>query len=636
MLSYMRRNAGSWMIKVLLVGVALSFVIGFGVLPTLRDKGGEGSIVAKVGDRVITRGDWNLAYENLRRMYQKIYPDQFSEEMLKQLRLRETALDNLINQALQLEEAKLLNLKVTDQELQEKIMSLPYFQRNGVFEKELYLSLLNRNRLTPGAFEDMQREEILIQKVQELIRSSVKLSDQELWDQYGLEKEEVDLTVLKVNPNDFEDDVPVDDEKLKDYFQTHSKDFLTQEQVKVTYAKISPDRFKDQIKVYTGDLEDYYDSHFEEFTRPEELRLRHILLRVSPDAEPALLEEKKKILNGLRDRIEKGEDFTQLAKVYSEDVSAEKGGDLGSIKKGQLVPEVERAAFSLKPGEVSDIVSSPFGVHLLKVDEYRASHVDPLEEVKETIRERLTEEKSWKLARRKAEEIIWDAKEGASLGKGKEEEGSEVIVEETDFFSRGESLPGLEMEDAFQAAAFGLTEGALSQAVKGKNAYYVLRMLERKAPEVPPYEAVKERLEKRYRREQSLDLARVKAEQVVKELNQGASLEDLQVKEGFELVDTGPFSRLRTYIPKVGSSPELVEHAFSLTKANPQSEKPYKINDTFVVVRLKERTSPERQDFLAEKDAYRKKQVQRKAQEIFQQWLSDLRTKHKPEVSPLS
>ena len=636
MLSYMRRNAGSWMIKVLLVGVALSFVIGFGVLPTLKDKEGEGYVVAKVGDRTITRGDWNRAHENLRRLYQKIYQDRFSEEMVEQLGLRETALDNLINQALQLQEAKRLNVKVTDQELQEKIISLPYFQRNGVFDRDLYLRLLNRNMLTPSAFEEMQREEILIQKMQDLIRSSVKVSDQELWDRYGLEKEEVDLTVMKVDPINFEDDVDVDDEVLNNYFQERAQDFLAPEKVKVSYARILPEPFNEQIKIYTGDVEDYYDSHFEEFTHPEEIRLRHILLRTNPDADPSQLEEKKKVLRGLKERIEQGEDFTQLAQAYSEDVSAKQGGDLGTVKKNQLVPEVESVAFSLKPGEVSDIVKSPYGVHLLKVEDYRASRVDPLEEVNDTIKEKLTKEKSWRMARRKAEEIIWGSKEGGSFGKGANGEGDTFTMLETDLFAHGETLPGLLGENAFQTAAFSLEKGEVSQAIKGRNGYYVIRLMERKAPEVPSFDDVKERVEKRYRTEKSKDLAREKAEEAVKELVQGASPEDFKKIDGFTLFDTGPFSRLRTYIPKVGASPDLVEQAFSLTDENPLADKPFEINNGYYIVRLKDRVSPTREEFLAEKETFRKGQRQKKEQEIFRQWLSDLRKQQNVEVSPIS
>ncbi len=233
MLSYLRRNAGSWMIKVILVGIALSFIIGFGILPTLRDPSGDTNEVARVADEIITRAHWNQAYENMVRFYKDLYKDRFSDEMVKQMRLRETALDNLINQALQRQEAERLKLEVSDAELQDRIRELPYFQRNGKFSKDLYLNLLSRNRMNPSEFEAMQREELLIQKLQGLIRGNVKVSEQELRDQYGLDNEQVDLNVLVMDPRAFEDLVAVDDEVLRPYFQENSDRYLSPEKVRV-------------------------------------------------------------------------------------------------------------------------------------------------------------------------------------------------------------------------------------------------------------------------------------------------------------------------------------------------------------------------------------------------------------------
>ncbi len=636
MLSYMRRNAGSWMIKVLLVGVALSFIIGFGVLPQLSDKSGEGFVVAKVGERVITRGEWNRAVENMRQIYRNIYQDKFSEEMVKQLRLRETALDNLINQALQLQEAERLKLNVTDEELETRIRSLPYFQQDGTFSRNLYLQLLKRNFMTPADFEKKQREEMRIEKLQVLVRGTIKVSDQELWDRYRLEKEEVDLTALKVDPRTLEDAVEVSEEELMAYFQEHEEAFLAPEKVKAAYVEIRPEGFRDQVNVYTGDIEEYYDSHFEEFTHPEELRLRHILLRLKPDEDASVVAEKREILNGLKERIQKGEDFTQVAKLYSEDVSAEKGGDLGYMKKGELVPEVEKVAFALKPGEMSELVRSSYGLHILKVEDYRTSNVDPMEEVKETIREKLLLEKAWRLARRKAEEVIWEAKEGGTFGRTGSEGGGAIEAQETEYFARGEVMPGLGRESAFQQAAFSLEEKAVSQAVKGKNGYFVIRLLERKAPEVPPFEEVRDRVEKRVRRDKSKILAREKADRSLERIAGGASLEELGDEEDLEVLATGRFSRLNTYVPKIGASQDLIQDAFSMTEANPLPARTYEINGKYYVVALKDRARPERTDFLSEKESFRDQQEQRKLQEVFRQWLRELRERENVEVTPVS
>jgi len=610
MLSYMRRNAGSWMIKVLLFGVALSFVIGFGVLPTLRDEEGLGVVVAQVGDRRITRGEWDLAYENLLSVYRRVYQDRFSEEMVKQLRLRETALDNLINRVVQLQEARRLGLEVSDEALRDRIRSLPYFQRNGSFANDLYLRVLQLNRLTAADFERQQRDEMLVEAFQGLVRGTIKVSEQELWNRYVLENEQVDLKALVVNPIAFEEAVPVEDADVMAYFERNAQGFLTPETLKAAYVFVAPEPYRDQVKVYTGDIEEYYDSHIEEFSSPEDLRLRHILLRVPVGADASIRQEKREILEGLAERISKGEDFGELARIYSEDISSkEHGGDLGYVKKGKLVPEVERVAFALKPGEVSEVVSSSYGLHLLKVEDYRASKVEPLDGVKERIRETLTEEKAWRLARRKAEEFSWDVKEKGAFPEGGSSEG-DFVVKETDYFARTGTITGLGEEESFRQAAFSLEPGQISEVTKGKKGYYILQVLDRKAPEVPPLEEVRDRVEKQIRREESRDLAREKAEQILDLARSGKSFDELAKQEGIKPLETGFFSRLGMHVPRIGPSEELLESAFMLTDREPWPKQVFEVNGKFYVIRLKERMEPAREPFLVENQELRLKRDQ--------------------------
>jgi peptidyl-prolyl cis-trans isomerase D len=634
MLSYMRRNAGSWMIKVLLFGVALSFVIGFGLLPTLRNKQRVGMVVAQVGDRQITRVEWDAAFENLLSVYKRVYQDRLSEEMVKQMRLRETALDNLINQALQVQEAKRLGLEVSDGALRARIRSLPYFQRDGSFARDLYLRVLQLNRLTAGEFEKQQRQEMLVEAFQDLVRSTVKVSEQELWNRYVLEQEQVRLEVLAVSPSAFEGKVTIRDEALKEYFERNTGAFLTPEKVKAAYVFIAQEPYREQVEIHTGDMEEYYDAHIEEFSSPEELRLRHILLRVPPGAEESVRQEKKKTLEGLRERIAKGEDFAELAKTYSEDVSSkEQGGDLGYVQRGKLMPELEGVAFGLKPGEVSGIVSSSHGLHLLKVEDYRASKVQPLDEVQEKIRQTLNDEKAWRLARRKAEEFVWDLKERGAFPQPGSSEGG-FTVQETDYFARTGAIAGVGNEESFRQAAFSIDVGQVSEVTKGTKGYYILKVVDRKAPETPPFEEVRDRVEEQFRREQSKELARKKAEEILdKATRPGTSLKELSAEEGVERFVTDFFSRLQTYIPGIGASEEILESAFALTEESPWPKRVFEANGKFFVVCFQERKVPNREAFLAEKEKLRARHEQEKAQEILREWLSELRRQPDVKIS---
>ncbi|MEW6441892.1 MAG: SurA N-terminal domain-containing protein [bacterium] len=635
MLSYMRRNAGSWIIKAMLVGIALSFVIGFGILPTIQDsREDQGYVVAQVGERRISRGEWDAASDNLLRYYQQIYSDQLTEDMVKQLRLRETALDSLISRALERQEAERLHLEVSDRELQEKIRSMPYFQRNGTFDREGYLRVLQMNRTTPEAFENQVREEMLLEKLQQIVRGTVKVSELELWNQYLMEREKVNLQFIYFDPKELENKVRMEEGALRQYYEQNGDSFRTPEKVKMAFARFPEQAYREQVEVHTGDLEDYYEDHLDEFSHPEEVHLRHILVRVHSNADEAAVQEKRKFLEGLLARVRKGEDFARLAKTYSEDSSAIREGDLGYVNRGELAPQIESAAFALKAGEVSGIVTSPFGLHLLKVEDYRAAKEDPLEEVKDKVRDIVVREKAWHLARRKAEEFLWVARESKSLQSGLPAENT-VAVQETEFLSLNDPIPSVGMENAVLQAAFALQKGEISEAVKGKDAYYVLQAVDRKPSEIPPFEQVRDRVEAEYRVARSLDLAKEKAEQDLERIRKGEPLEKIAEEQGIKIQETGLFSRVQPVIPKIGRSPELAEESFSLTDAQPLPGRTHEVNGKVFLFRLKERVVPSREALLAEKEDVLSALKERKSVEMYREWLSTLRQQQSVKVFDL-
>ena len=624
------------MIKVILVGIALSFVIGFGILPTIREDEIDNRIVAQVGERQITRDEWNRAYENTVQFYRALLKDRFNEAMVEQMNLRDMALNNLINQELLLQEARRINLGVSSDELQESIRAIPYFQRDGRFNKDQYLRVVRSIRMTPSQFEAGKRDELLIGKLEEFIRGNVKISEEELWNRYGLEERTVDLSVLAVDPKAFEKEVEVDDEQLQKYFESHADNFLTPKKVSVEYATVPWKAFVDQVTVHTGDIEDYFLDHSDEYSIPEEIRLRHILLKLPVGAPAETVAEKRKALQDMKRRIDNGEDFAALAQANSEDSSADSGGDLGYLKRGELVPEVEAAAFALKPGEVSDVVVSEHGLHLLKVEDYRQAKEVPLEEVKEKIREMLKEERARSMARRVAEDVIYQARESGALEEAAAAEGNGVATQKTEPFARGEQLEGVPGNPTFQSAAFQLEEGEVSPAVKTEDGYVVLQLLESKAPEVPPLDQVRPEVEKAFRKEGGKTLAEQKAMQVVASAKSGQSFEDLGSAEGVELFKTGPFSRVQLYVPRLGPGSEVAETAFRLSEENPVAADPLEINGTYYILRLEEIQEPNRDEFQEGLEDYRSEQLEKKAEEVFRQWLSELRRQGSVKMGPVS
>ncbi len=154
--------------------------------------------------------------------------------------------------------------------------------------------------------------------------------------------------------------------------------------------------FLEKAAVSDKEIKDYYDSHLEQFKHPEQVRASHILIKVDPKAEPSQKAEARKKIEDIQQKLKAGEDFAALAKASSECPSSAEGGDLGYFRRGQMVKPFEDAAFSLKPGETSDIVETQFGYHLIKVVDKKAEGTTPYDEAKSQIEQRLKREKAQK------------------------------------------------------------------------------------------------------------------------------------------------------------------------------------------------------------------------------------------------
>jgi peptidyl-prolyl cis-trans isomerase D len=209
------------------------------------------------------------------------------------------------------------------------------------------------------------------------------------------------------------------------------------------------------------------------------------------------------------------------------------------------------------------------------------------------------------------------------------------VVKDTEYFSRDEAIPGLGREDTFLQAAFSLDPGQVSDVIRGKKGYYLLQLIGKKDPEAPSFEQVRDRVEERFRRAESIGLARNKAEEVLEMARSGTSLDELAEQEGIESLDTGLFNRLGKFVPRIGVSQELLETAFTLTNSNPWPDRVFEVNGQLYVVCFKEREEPSHEAFLAEKETLRVRQEREKEQEVLREWLSELRKQQNVKISVL-
>jgi peptidyl-prolyl cis-trans isomerase D len=609
MLEFMRRRARSGLIKVIFLIIILVFIFwGFGGSPD----GSRPDIVAEVNGRVISEREFRRAYDNVKSAYREAYKDRFTPELLQMLNLREQTLDQLIDATLLEKEAQRLGFLVDDEEVRQAIAAMPAFQVDGQFQQEQYLLVLRYLRMPPGEFEAGQRTQILNQKLERLITDTVHVTDAEIEELFRLQSEQVNLSFVKIAAADLIAQVVVTPAEVEQYYNTHRESFRQPERVSFMYVAYPAGDFEAQVSITPEEIEEFYTQHVvDRFTTPARVHVRHILFSLPATASSEERDETRATATEILTRAKAGEDFVSLAKTYSQDTgTAEQGGDLGFFSRGRMVKPFEEAAFSLPVGGVSDLVETPFGIHIIKVEAVEEERVRTLAEVQDEIRQELGHTRARTRAREQAEQDRITVQRGTPLTEVAQAEGRTIA--ETPLVAREETIPELGHHPAFVEAALALSPQAVSEPLAIQDTWYLISPREKVPSTIPDFAAVAEEVEKRYISEKAEHLAKEKAQTLLTHLKETKDLTTVASQEGLTAEETGPFNRQGSYIPKVGSLPELKKEAFRLTPENPVAPEVYLWGGNAFVAMLKEQIPPNPLDFAKQKDTLREDLLRRK------------------------
>lgn len=593
MLDLIRRKQKSVLVKIVFWVIIAAFV---GTIFLVWGKGGrndgaDGDVAVKINGQRVTFGDFRTAYDNMRRFYQNIYRERFTPELEKQLGLEGQVLERLINQTLLLQDADDRDIEVSKSELVEAIAQIPAFQVDGSFNKAQYLQVLKYQRMTSEQFEDGQRRQLLIEKVRQQIDESAAVSEEEVAEEYRRRNDRINLSFVRLAPALFEDDVKVTDEALQNYYNAHQEQFLVAETVALNYLKFEPARYKGEVDLGDEALQTYYRRHQAQFDVAEQVKASHILLRVDADAEPKVKQQKRQLAEKLLAQIKTkdNKNFAELARRYSDDAgSAAKGGTLGYFPRGTMVPAFEEAAFSLQPGQLSDIVETNFGYHIILCQGHIEAGVKELADVIDIVKAGVVKEQSRQLAIEKAMDAYNIHRKSGDLAAAAEANG--LTVKTTDAFEQGSTIPGIGKAPELNAAAFRLKENELGRPVSLDDAIYLPALKERHPSHVAELAKVRPAVEAAYRRQQSYVLARQAAEKLLAEVQGGKALRDSARKMKQKVEETDFFSRsYGTFVPRIGSAADVAEMAFELNKEKPAADKVFEVDGKFVVIAFKAR-----------------------------------------------
>jgi peptidyl-prolyl cis-trans isomerase D len=622
-LDAMRKNAAdSVTLKVVFSVIVIVFVFwGIGGL-----RNNPMQVVARVNGKVITAREFERAYANMSRAYQQVYPQGAPEDML-----RGQVLDQLVTNELLTQEADHLGLAVGNDELRQSIIAIPSFQVDGQFSKDAYLRTLQLNNLKPSDFESLQTQQLLVNKVQELIRAGVHITDEQVLERYRYENGRVELRFVRIPANDFVKQVNVSDADAQAYYDKHKEDFREPERMRIRFIDFRPEHFAADVKPTDEDIQAYYDAHTNQFEQPEEVRARHILIRLAPGASPADRDAAHKRAEEILQKAKAGADFAELAKQNSDDVTAADGGDLGFFARGKMTPAFEAAAFALSPGQISDVVETPFGFHIIKVEEKHEAHTATLDEVRDKVVEAVKKERGRELALDKSEEAHDRLLEGQHLEDVAAAYG--LKVETPPPFGRHEPITGVAQNDALADVVFQTEPGQIGDIATLDTGYVVFRAEERIATFIPELSAVRDKVDAALKHEGAVVKAKEKAEELLKQLKEKPDLDAAAAADGFKVEETGPVARLGGYVPQIGAAQDLKDAAFALTKQSPVAPSVYQVEGNSFVVVLKDRLPADDSKLdAAQKKALRERMRQRAENAAVQQFVSELRTAAQVEI----
>lgn len=619
MLKLMRDYAGSWLIKIILGAIVIVFVFwGVGSFSSQKNLK-----IASVNGEPITLDDYRPAYNRLINQYRNRFGNNLDDKMIKSLGLKKMALDQLVDRTLLQQEALNLNFRVSDEELAESIKSMPEFQTNGVFNNKIYTKLLNLNRLTPQAFEDSRRSDMVLERLNSFILNNAKVSEQEIKEWYQWNNASVKIDYALLDPETYKE-IETTDEELNEYYEKNKESYKTEAKIKIQYIHFDPEKYLDRVDLPEQDIIDYYNANVKEFSIDKTVEARHILFKVDQNAPAEEVDKKKAKADEILKMAQDGKDFAELAKEFSEGPSKDKGGLLGAFKKEAMVKPFADKAFSMKAGEISEPVRTQFGWHIIKVEKVNEAHKKSLEDEKENIRKKISKDKAKMVAYDEAQNLYDSAFEDDNLKMIAGPKNLDVI--ETDFFTLKTGPKGLKSSSKIASEAFKLPVMELSDVQDIEDNYYMLQVLEKIPQEISKYEDVKEKVKADLIKQKQDEKAKTNADSLLAALKEGQDIASESKKYNIE-VKTTDFIKRNASIPEIGYEREISQKAFELSMNNKYPEKPIKGRKGYYIISFKEKKTAELDNFEKEKPSIQDRLLRQKQYKTFEKWLSLIKDK---------
>jgi peptidyl-prolyl cis-trans isomerase D len=574
------------------------------LVPQTPDIGGTATdVVAQVGDQAVTVAD-------IQQQLSQIEQRNPVPKQLESLYVRQIFNQLLFQKELEYE-AKQLGVTVSNEEVAERIRQFLPTAFNGgtpIAMDQYAAQVQQRFQLTVPVFEGLIRQGLLEENFRKRVTDGISASPAELQDEFRNKNEKVKLDYALIKPEDLEAKITVDEAEIKAAYEKNKAGNRIPERRVAQYGLLDINQLRQGIQISDDQLNAQYKQNIQSYQVPNRVHVQHILLMTvgKPDA---VVEELKTTAEDVLKQAKKGAKFDDLAKKYSEDPGSKgKGGDLGWIIQGQTVPEFEKTAFSLDKGQISDVVKTQYGFHIIKVLDKESAHTKPFEEVKDSLRAPLMLQQADKLASDTADRLTAAIRKSNATSIDELAKQFHLTVSQTR--PVGLTDPLLELGDSKEVkdAIFSLKAGQISSPIRSDRGYVVLSVKEIQVAHQGTLEEVKDKVLADLKHEKAIQLAKTRAEELSKRAKAGEKFDSAAKSLGLDPKVSDSFARSGSI--SGAASGKQVAAAFQMKQGDVAS--PVSLGNNWMVYQVVEKEVPNPADFDKQKKALSEDVVQNK------------------------
>jgi peptidyl-prolyl cis-trans isomerase D len=622
MLKTMRKNVKALAptLWIVIATFIISIFAIWGGAGRLGEKAQEDTIAFLGKDRIATESYYQVLRNRLEALQKEFRT--LNKSFIQQLNIPQQVLEQIVQQRLLLRRAREMGIGASDQEIRDRIVSL--FQRDGKFiGYDEYRRILDYNRMSISEFEDSLKEEIVLNKVIQVLTAGLTATPEELWENYRKQTEsaKIEYLLLEESKVPFEQELQAAD--VQAYFEKNKERYSLPERRQGSYVFLQTEELKKEVEVSEADLEKYYRDNLDQFKEPGRAKVGRIFLSAA-DKDPAVLQQEAA---AILDRLKAGTDFAQVARTSSQDEKAKDGGDWGYDEWRRLPSKEREEVEKLSSDQLSGVIETTDGLAILKVVEKNPERIPTVDEVRTRIMGILEDQKARDLAAQRIGQLEKSAGREKSLDVGAQK--IDLKIRNTGLLKQGQALESFDPAGSIAQALFELKDREISSPIYTFTGTGIVQLETVEAPRPATFEEVRLDVEKDFRTSKQKEITLQKIQEARAKLD-GKNWDEMASQLGLEYKSVAEHKR-EQYLGVIGESPEIDRLSFSLPLN--QTSDPIDFATGYALLRVLERKEVDSEEFEKNKQTELTNYLETKKNRFLQAYIGKLREEKEVKIN---